>query len=125
MCHSHREFAGVKDLQHQFVWYAAHNTEHATAAPDGWTLAESDPSKLSAGQAADANVPHEVSLAIVTAPAEFGVPMKQDRQFTPSFKVQVPFLPLCSVYARNHPLEPWLKSLKRVVSGKWWTKHST
>jgi hypothetical protein len=83
---------GVEDLQQQFVWYACGHEEHATAALNGWRLQDSDAEKarqMSAGRHEEANVLHEVTLAIVTAPAEFGVPMKQDRQFTPSFKVQV------------------------------------
>lgn len=67
----------------------------ARPAPDGWRLSESFPelardiAKGTAPPEANAATPHELHLTIVTAPAEFGVPLKQDRQFTPPFKVQV------------------------------------
>lgn len=82
--------AAVDKLQRQYVCYG--HEGRLEEAPRGWSLAMSDAAlaqKVAAGHVVDPGTPHELSLAIVTAPAEYGVPLKQDRQFTPSFKVQV------------------------------------
>jgi hypothetical protein len=81
--------AGVEGLQRQFVCYGDSGT--AEEAPQGWKLARSDPAAVAAaaaGRGGYGGDALEMSLSIVTAPAEFGVPLKQDRQFTPPFKVQ-------------------------------------
>lgn len=81
-------FAGVEQFQAQFVAYGAESDYEP--APTGWHRAQS----LAGQQAQQAggqpcSVPDNINLSIVCAPAEFGVPLKQDRQFMPFFKVQV------------------------------------
>ena len=82
--------AGVERLQHQYVCYGEHG--RVQVAPDGWSRAESDAEALrrhDGGEPADPALPQRLTLTVVTAPAEFCVPTKQDRQFTPSFRLQV------------------------------------
>jgi hypothetical protein len=81
----------VADLQSQFLcshlW-----PEIAELCPDGWQRLRERKSEHARQTSASAHVPpselRRVNLRITQAPAEFTMPVKQDRQFTPSFKAE-------------------------------------
>jgi hypothetical protein len=92
----------------------------ATQADDGWTIAESE--AMSAKLHGDnnynerinpnQNMPRQVQLSITSAPAEFCLPMKSDRQFKPHFQVQVGW-PTTDAASRDTQMHacPWCLSL--------------
>ena len=68
----------------------------ATQADEGWTIGESESTwgKMHGDEPAQrfnaaGTMPQQVQLNITSAPAEFCLPMKNDRQFKPHFQVQV------------------------------------
>ena len=87
--------AGLENLQHQYVRYQGQ--VEATQTDEGWTCSESE-AQWNSAHAGDASaepfnaggsMPQQVQLNITAAPAEFCLPMKNDRQFKPHFQVQV------------------------------------
>lgn len=92
--------------QTTYVRYKTQPEAHVSSA--GWELAQSrrfaERLALEGGECAhdallyDGLAPTRVTLRIVEAPAEYGVPVKQDRRLTPNFKVraEVEFAGRCS-----------------------------
>jgi hypothetical protein len=89
--------AGLENLQHHYVRYQGQ--VEAKPADDGWTITESE-SQWKSLHPSDSesepfnpkqSMPLQVQLNITSAPAEFCLPMKNDRQFKPHFQVQVRF----------------------------------
>jgi hypothetical protein len=87
--------AGLENLQHQYVRYQGQ--VEAKPADEGWTIMESE-AQWNSLHTSDSTVepfnpkqsmPQQVQLNITSAPAEFCLPMKNDRQFKPHFQVQV------------------------------------
>eukprot|EP00892_Ulva_mutabilis_P011853 jgi/Ulvmu1/903/UM101_0011.1 len=91
----HAPVPGVAALQTQYVRYRGCQD---SATPSGWLLSESTaalalrrpgkpqpPSPITIG----AGLPRQVNLSIVSAPAQFCLPIKRDKFFKPSFQVQV------------------------------------
>ena len=82
----------METLQKRFVRYSSDTSAETVAC--GWSKAASMQAQQRLNVAAPppatmANLPEAVSLEIVRAPAEYAVPVKQDRRLKPSFKVRV------------------------------------
>lgn len=93
-CISRSRSAGLEDRQHQYVRYAGQM--EARKVEDGWLMSESEAAYervygATGGPGFNTNncLPQQVQLNITSAPAEFCLPMKNDRQFKPHFQVQV------------------------------------
>jgi hypothetical protein len=88
-------FAGVESLQTQWAWYASEQprdptSEHlpvAQHAPRGWERASSISSSFHNLHSRILGV----KLEITQAPAEWALPVKTDRQFSPIFQARVRF----------------------------------
>lgn len=92
--------AGLEDRQQQFVRYAGQM--EAKKVEDGWLIGESEAAykRVHGAQSGPGFnpkncLPQQVQLTVTSAPAEFCLPMKNDRQFKPHFQVQVP-VHMCS-----------------------------
>jgi hypothetical protein len=89
--------AGLENLQHQYVRYQGQ--VEAKQSDEGWTLSESEANftKMHGGDdsvsrerySTSGGLPQQVQLNITSAPAEFCLPMKNDRQFKPHFQARL------------------------------------
>lgn len=96
--------AGLEDRQQQFVRYAGQM--EAKKVEDGWLMGESEAAykRVHGAQSGPGFnpkncLPQQVQLTVTSAPAEFCLPMKNDRQFKPHFQVQVS--PFTSVHNQS------------------------
>jgi hypothetical protein len=77
------------------MWICHHrNVVVAEACPEGWNREVHDPRSLDEGPRDGSPLTElpqiqRLSLEITQAPAEFTLPVKQDRQFMPPFRVRV------------------------------------
>eukprot|EP00892_Ulva_mutabilis_P011997 jgi/Ulvmu1/916/UM101_0025.1 len=93
----HTSMPGLAGRQSQFVRYEG--LHESKLSENGWVQADSlsAQSHMQAASntaeatpaASPADLPQQVQLQIVEAPAEFCLPLKSDRQFKPQFQVEV------------------------------------
>jgi hypothetical protein len=83
--------SGVENLQEQRVWYS----RTSRCSPEGLPVAQPSPvgwqslEAMTGSDSAELAELKSLQLVITRAPAEWTLPTKTDRQFTPTFEVEV------------------------------------
>lgn len=96
--------ADIAALQQTYVRYGS--SDAATASSQGWQKPLSQRANLADASGPDvlARVPDSIVMEIIRAPAEFAVPVKQDRCACPELRMPAPWqlpcstVPMCAVW---------------------------